>query len=307
METSHFDHIPVMIDQVVELAHSLPSGHFADLTLGGAGHGSAILESNAGLVLHGFDRDGMAVEASHDRLVPFGARARVYRSRFDHAADELRRNNIESLSGFFMDLGVSSPQLDTAERGFSFRLDGPLDMRMDTSQRLSAADVVNTYSASELRDVLVSYGDERNAGRIVSAIMASRPITRTRHLAEVVEQAVPAAVRRKSQTHPATRTFQALRIEVNDELAILGETIESMIAMLGAGGIGMVLTYHSGEDRIVKDRMRVAIDGEGPAGFPSSTPFEWAFRGARTPNDSEIDANPRARSARLRAVRKVEP
>lgn len=302
MTTADFDHVPVMAEEVVELISELPDGVFADLTLGGAGHALRILDACPGLSVHGFDQDPLAIEVSSQRLSSFGNRVRIHRQRFDSAPSTLRAEGVTAISGFLMDLGVSSPQLDEAERGFSFRQDGPLDMRMDPSQSLTAEVVVNTYSVGELRDVLESYGDERHAGRIVRAIVESRPITTTGELAAIVEAAVPSAVRRKATTHVATRTFQALRIEVNDELAILGDVTESMMEMLHVGGVGIVLTYHSGEDRIVKDRMRDAVEGDAPPGLPIATPFEWKFRGARTATESELSANPRARSARLRAV-----
>ena len=209
------------------------------------------------------------------------------------------------LDGFLLDLGVSSPQLDEADRGFSYRQDGPLDMRMDPTQGKTAADVVNDYPPGELIDVLVSYGDERHAKRIVRAILAHRPFQRTVEFADVVTSAIPAAARRTGG-HPATRTFQALRIEVNQELAMLGPTLEAMMALLGPNGLGLVLTYHSGEDRIAKDRMRSAIEGDAPAGLGLKTGYAWGFRGAKQPSDAEIETNPRARSARLRAIRRVD-
>ena len=302
MTTADFDHVPVLANEVVELAGQLPPGAFADVTLGGAGHARRILEANESLILHGFDQDPLAIEVSTERLARFGGRAHIHRQRFDTSARTLRANGIDTLSGFLMDLGVSSPQLDQPERGFSFRSDGPLDMRMDTTSAMTAADVVNGYSVGELRDVLESYGDERHSGRIVRAIVDHRPVTTTHELATIIEQAVPAAARRKATSHVATRTFQALRIEVNNELAILGDTLDSLIEMLDVGAIGLVLTYHSGEDRITKDRMRRAISGDAPAGLPIATPFDWTFRGARTASDVELEANPRSRSARLRAI-----
>ncbi len=302
MTLANFDHVPVMANEVIDVIETLPPGSFADLTLGGAGHAQRVLDANDALNLHGFDQDPHAIEVSSERLAPYGDRAHIHRQRFDNAVATLRGAGVEELSGFLMDLGVSSPQLDGADRGFSFRLDGPLDMRMDTDRPLTAAVVVNTYSVGELRDVLESYGDERHAARIVHAIVEQRPITTTSQLAEIVENAVPAAVRRKSTTHVATRTFQALRIEVNDELAILGDTIDGLIAILAPGGVGIALTYHSGEDRIVKDRMRLAVAGDAPPGMPVISPFDWAFRGAKTASEAELADNPRARSARMRAI-----
>jgi 16S rRNA (cytosine1402-N4)-methyltransferase len=174
---------------------------------------------------------------------------------------------------------------------------------MDPDSSVTAAMVVNDYTVSELIDVLRSYGDERHAARIASAIVAARPISTTSELAEVVSAAVPAAARRKPG-HPAKRSFQAIRIEANGELAILGDSVSAVIGRLEPGGIGLVLTYHSGEDRIVKHRMRTAIDGEDLAGMPSTSPYEWAWRGARRPSPAELERNPRASSARLRGIRR---
>ena len=303
-EPPDFQHDPVMLEEILDAFDEAPSGVIADLTLGGAGHATATLDRRADIVVHGFDRDEIALASAGEQLAPYGARAVLHKTRFDMAAHLLSQATIPEVSGFLMDLGVSSPQLDVAERGFSYRADGPLDMRMDNGQTRTAADIVNNYAPGELLDVLRSYGDERHAGRIVDAIVAARPLTTTTALATLVADAIPAAARRKSTGHPAKRTFQALRIEVNDELSILGDTIDSMISLLAPGGVGLVLTYHSGEDRIAKDRMRTAIDAGALPGMPATSDFEWFFRGAKTASDSELERNPRARSARLRAIRK---
>jgi len=302
-ESGEFDHTPVMLAEILELVSDTPSGVYADLTLGGAGHAAAVLDARPDLTLHGFDQDPVALSAASTRLANH-EHVTLHDTRFDQAARLLVDGGVASVSAFLMDLGVSSPQLDVGERGFSFRHDGPLDMRMDTRQSLTAADIVNSYEPGELVDVLRSYGDERQAKRIVSAIVANRPFTSTAALAETITDAMPAAVRRTSTVHPATKTFQALRIEVNDELAILGSTLDSMISLLAPGGVGLVLTYHSGEDRIVKDRMRTAIDGDALPGMPSSSGFSWTFRGARSPSEVEVEQNPRSRSARLRSIRR---
>jgi len=302
---TEFSHDPVMLDEVVDAIRAVPSGVVADLTLGGAGHAKAILEARPDVELHGFDRDDAALLAARETLATFESRVHVHKTRFDAAARLLNDASVESVSAFLMDLGVSSPQLDWGDRGFSYRLDGPLDMRMDPTQGHTAADVVNEYQLGELIDVLRSYGDERHAVRIAHAIIANRPVSSTTHLAEIVADAIPAAARRKSTGHPAKRSFQAIRIEVNNELAILGDTIDSMIALLDVGGIGLVLTYHSGEDRIVKDRMRRAIEGSTLPGMPSITGYDWLWRGAHNPAADELQRNPRARSARLRGITKV--
>lgn len=300
-----FQHDPVMISEITELAAELPAGVFADLTLGGAGHSAAILEAHQHLSLVGFDQDDVALAAAQARLEPLRPRWAVVKARFDTASAELQNLGHDDVSGFLMDLGVSSPQLDTAERGFSYRHDGPLDMRMDSSTTLTAADVVNTYGTGELIDVLMSYGDERHAKRIARAIIDQRPIESTVQLAETIADAVPAAARRKSTGHPAKRSFQAIRIEVNSELEILADTVQQMIELLSPGGTGLVLTYHSGEDRIVKDVMRRAIEAGTLSGMEPMSDYRWAWRGARLPSDSEIEVNPRARSARLRAITKI--
>ncbi|MDW3179723.1 MAG: 16S rRNA (cytosine(1402)-N(4))-methyltransferase RsmH [Acidimicrobiia bacterium] len=299
---TEFNHDPVMVSEIVEIFGDAPTGVIADLTLGGAGHAARLLESAGHLQIHGFDRDDAALAAAEANLSPFVGRSTLHKTRFDAAASLLRNAGVEEISGFLMDLGVSSPQLDWADRGFSYRLDGPLDMRMDPQQKRTAADIVNEYEVGELIDVLQSYGDERHAARIARAIVAHRPVASTTALAEIIANAIPAAARRKSTGHPAKRSFQAIRIEVNDELTILGDTVDSMIEMLAPGGVGLVLTYHSGEDRIVKDRMRSAIEGKTLPGMPSTTGFEWLWRGARTASDAELETNPRARSARLRAI-----
>ncbi len=300
-----FQHDPVMVAEIAEIAADLSPGTFADLTLGGAGHGVAVLDANPELELFGVDQDDLALAAAGERLERFGPRATLVKTRFDGAGTALVDAGHEVISGFLMDLGVSSPQLDIADRGFSYHNDGPLDMRMDTGQQRTAADVVNNYSFGELVDVLSAYGDERHCKRIAQAIIDGRPFTSTTQLATAIADSLPAPVRRKSTGHPAKRSFQAIRIEVNDELAILGGTLDTMIDMLDTGGVGMVLTYHSGEDRIVKDRMRRVIEAGVPAGMAPTSDYRWSWRGARTPSDSEVEENPRARSARLRAITRV--
>ncbi len=293
-----------MRDEVLDAFDAAPAGAIVDATLGGAGHALALLEHREDIVLHGIDQDAVAMAVARERLTAHADRVHTHPVRFDAAADALDDAGVSEISGFLMDLGVSSPQLDHADRGFSYRNDGPLDMRMDRTRALTAADVVNGYDLGELIDVLRSYGDERHAPRIARAILAHRPISGTAQLADVIRDAVPAAARR-APGHPAKRSFQAIRIEVNAELSILSSSIDALITRLAVGGIGLVLTYHSGEDRIIKDRMRDAIDGNAPAGLPITTDFEWFWRGAHTPSEEEIERNPRAKSARLRAIRRT--
>jgi 16S rRNA (cytosine1402-N4)-methyltransferase len=302
-----FEHEPVMLGEVVALLRAAPPGVFVDATAGGAGHAAAVLDAAPGLDLIAFDRDPEAVAASARRLAPFGPRARVVRDRFDHIGDHLDRLGIGSVSAFLFDLGVSSHQLDRADRGFSYRLDAPLDMRMDPDAPLSALDVVNGWSEAELTRLLAEHGESRFAARIAGRIVRARPLLTTAQLAEVVRDAIPAAARRRGG-HPARRTFQAIRVAVNGELAILPGALDEMLARLAPGGRGVVLSYHSGEDRIVKDRFAAAASGGCvcPPGLPcgcGATPtVRLLTRGSRRPSEAEVERNRRSGSARLRAV-----
>ena len=301
-----------MVHQVVALAADLPSGTFLDATVGGGGHAAALLDAYPTLDLLGLDRDAAALAAANERLAGFGSRVVLRRARFDQL-DEVFADlgHHGRLSGFLFDLGVSSPQLDRAARGFSFRNDGPLDMRMDQSADRSAETVVNDYGRTELMELIRRYSDERYASRIASAIVAARPLRTTTELADVVVSAIPAAARRRGG-HPAKRTFQAIRIEVNDELRILRPALEGALDALVGGGRGLVLTYHSGEDRIVKHCFRDRSTADRPLGLPRGLPTEEVdpdFRlvrpATRQPDDHELAANPRAASARLRAIERL--
>ena len=306
-----FEHDPVMLEEIVEVLTAVPDGLVVDATLGGAGHASALLAANDGLSILGLDRDEMALEAAGARLAPHGDRVALRHTRFDGLAAAVRSVGADHLSGVLFDLGVSSPQLDLAERGFSFRHDGPLDMRMDRSQGPTAADVVNTTDERTLAGILQRNGDERHARRIARAIVAARPLVTTAELAEIVRDAVPAAARRGTG-HPARKTFQAIRIEVNDELTILDDALRQALDLLAPAGRCAVLAYHSGEDRIVKRRFRDAA-GEGPRPRPDLPPppgheatVTLLWRGARRPSPAEVERNPRAEAARFRAVEKLD-
>jgi len=300
----------VMADEVVELFRTVPPGVLADLTVGGGGHARRLLESRPDLRILGLDRDPKALAAAAANLAPFGDRVTLVRSRFDHLDQIMSELAIDDLSGAFFDLGVSSPQLDEPERGFSYRNDAPLDMRMDPDDPWSAADVVNGYEAAELAHVLAVYGDERYARRIAHAIVEARPIESTAELAGIVANAIPAAARRR-RGHPAKRTFQAIRIEVNRELEVLPGAIDQAIEKTRLGGRVVALAYHSGEDRIVKDRFRHAATGgcTCPSGLPCVCGAVATVRlirsGAAKPTPIEVAANRRAASARLRAVEKL--
>jgi 16S rRNA (cytosine1402-N4)-methyltransferase len=301
-----FEHEPVMKQEVVDLFAPVPDGAVVDATLGGAGHARAILDAHPGLSIIGLDRDPDAVAVATERLAPYGDRATVHHTRFDALAEVVDG----PVSGVLFDLGVSSPQLDRGERGFAFRNDGPLDMRMDPTTGRSAADIVNESSVDDLARILREGGETRWAYRIARAIVAARPIETTGQFAELVRSAIPAAARRTGG-HPATRAFQALRIAVNDELAILPGAIDDAIAVLAPQGRCVVLAYHSGEDKIVKDRFNEAVTGGCvcPPGLPcvcgAEPKVKLVFRGARKPSAEELARNHRAESARLRACEAV--
>jgi 16S rRNA (cytosine1402-N4)-methyltransferase len=308
--TTPFRHAPVMVGEVVELFAPVPPGVVVDATVGGGGHAGALLAAHPHITVVGLDRDEAAVAAATAALRRFGDRATVVRARFDQLRSTLREMGHETVSGALFDLGVSSPQLDDPGRGFSYRADAPLDMRMDRSQPRTAADVVNEASEEELARILRDYGDERYARRIARAIVAARPLSTTGELAAVIRDAVPAPARRRGG-HPARRTFQALRIEVNDELRILRPALDDAIAVLVPGGRCVALSYHSGEDRVVKAAFRDAVTGgcTCPPGLPcvcGAVPrARYVVRGARRPSRAEVARNPRAESARLRAIEKL--
>lgn len=302
-----------MESEITAIFGPVPPGFVVDATVGGGGHSRALLEARPDLQVVGLDQDADALEAATERLAGYGARVTLRQARFDQLrqiVDELGYTNV---TGILFDLGVSSPQLDRADRGFSYRMSGPLDMRMDRTRSLTASDVVNGYDEADLARVLRDFGDERFAGRIARAIVANRPIATTSELAEIVRDAIPAPARRTGG-HPAKRSFQALRIEVNRELAILGDAVDQGIDVLVPGGRIAVLAYHSGEDRIVKQRLHDAATGgiEPPPGVPIRAGEEGTRprlrllkRGAQKPSVDEVARNPRAESARLRAAEKL--
>jgi 16S rRNA (cytosine1402-N4)-methyltransferase len=308
--TESFHHQPVMVDVITEVFQPVPPGVVLDATLGGGGHAERLLETYPQLRVLGIDRDEQALAAASTRLTRFGDRLMTYRSRFDRLEDAMEAFSVPTLSGALFDLGVSSPQFDQAERGFSYRHDAPLDMRMDQSQAWSAVDVVNGYAVDELTRVLQQYGDERFARRIATAIVAARPIETTTELAAVVVAAIPAPARRTGG-HPAKRTFQAIRIEVNGELDALAPAIDASIRNTETGGRIAVISYHSGEDRIVKERFREAVNGgcECPPELPcvcDAVQTVRLVRGIpRTAAAAEQSENRRASSARLRVVERI--
>jgi 16S rRNA (cytosine1402-N4)-methyltransferase len=309
--TPDFAHAPVLLDRIVELFRDVPPGLYVDATLGGGGHARAVLEANPGLRLLGLDRDDVALAAARRHLADMADRIELVRTGFDQLEALVAARTDQGASAVLMDLGVSSPQLDVAERGFSYRSAAPLDMRMDRREPTSAMHVVNDYSHAELTRVIRTYGEERYASRIARAIVDARPVSDTAHLAEIVREAIPAPARRTGG-HPAKRTFQAIRIEVNRELEQLAEALDGALSVLAPGGRLAVMSYHSLEDRMVKAALRDAETGGCvcPPGLPCACGAEPTVkllkRGAWKASEDEIKANRRAESVRLRAVERLE-
>jgi 16S rRNA (cytosine1402-N4)-methyltransferase len=308
-------HVPVMLTECVELlapALAEPGAVVVDATLGLGGHSEALLRRRPDARLVALDRDPQALALARERLAPFADRVTLVHAVYDELPDVLDDLGIDGVHGALFDLGVSSLQLDSAERGFAYSYDAPLDMRMDGSAGRTAADVVNTYPAAELARVLREYGEERFARRVADAIVRARaaePFTTTARLAELVRESIPAATRRTGG-HPAKRTFQALRIEVNGELTALASAIPAAVDALVVGGRIAVLSYHSLEDRIVKRALAAGAATRAPAGLPvvpadAEPTLRLLTRGAQEPTEAETAANPRAASAKLRAAERV--
>jgi 16S rRNA (cytosine1402-N4)-methyltransferase len=301
--------------EVVELLGPVPAGLLVDCTVGGAGHATLLLDARSDVRLLGIDRDADAVDVARDRLARFGDRAQVVHGGFERlGALVALHSEGEQVMGILMDLGVSSPQLDRPERGFSYRYDAPLDMRMDAKQSLTAADVVNGYEEAQLAAVISQYGEERFARRVAHAIVAARPLRSTRELADVVRDAIPAATRRRGP-HPARRTFQAIRMEVNRELPNLAAGLDESVHVIGPHGRVLVLAYHSLEDRMVKEAFARWSGADRAADTPRKLPVSPPKRSTLVrvltrrplrPRADEVAANPRAESARLRAVERLD-
>lgn len=299
-----------MVDEIVDVLGDVETGIYVDATLGGAGHATALLERRDDMALIGIDRDPVARKAATERLAPFEGRTQVVAGRFEAIADLIARcDPCGPITGVLFDLGVSSPQFDDGDRGFSYRSEAPLDMRMNPNDDISAADIVNEWDHGALTRLLRDYSDERFASRIAARIIDNRPIATTTELAEIVVEAIPAATRRTGG-HPAKRTFQALRIAVNDELAALSDAVSDAIDLLEPQGRGAVLTYHSGEDRLIKRAISQAEAGgcTCPPRLPCvcdkqsrAVALRPRFRRA---SDAEIERNPRSSSARLRCFEK---
>ncbi|WP_404348882.1 16S rRNA (cytosine(1402)-N(4))-methyltransferase RsmH [Phycicoccus jejuensis] len=310
-------HVPVLLERCVDLlepALQHPGAVCVDATLGMGGHTEAILTRCPQARVVGLDRDPEAIALATERLAPFGERFVAVHAVYDELADVLAEHADGRADGILFDLGVSSLQLDEADRGFAYRHDAPLDMRMDQTRGMTAADVLNTYAHGDLARILKTYGEERFAGRIASAILRERekePFTTSARLVEVLRTAVPAASQRTGG-HPAKRTFQALRIEVNAELEVWERAVRAGIDALAPGGRIVVESYHSLEDRITKQAFAEGARSRTPAGMPVELPEHAAYlrlltRGAETPSDAELQSNPRSASVRLRAAERLSP
>ena len=306
-------HVSVLLNECIEALCIKPDGIYVDGTLGLGGHSSEIAKRLTTGLLIGIDRDETAIERAGAKLAPFGERVRLVHGNFSDVASMLDRLGIDAVDGMLFDLGVSSPQLDEAHRGFSYMQDAPLDMRMDGSASLSAYDVVNTWPEERLRRILYDYGEERYAPRIAGAIVRARqerPIETTLELVEIIRSAMPAAALREKQ-HPAKRSFQAIRIAVNDELGAVQTMMDTAPDKLRPGGRLAVISFHSLEDRIVKNGIRSREDGcTCPRDFPVCTcGFVQTLRSVSRkpilPSPEEQAANPRARSAKLRVAEHV--
>ena len=316
IQESNTQHVSVMRDECIELLSPAISTHanpvVIDATLGLGGHTEALLNKFPHLVVIGIDRDTQAIEIATERLSRFGERFISHHSIFDRISDVAKEHGYSHVQGILFDLGVSSLQLDNGDRGFSYAHDASLDMRMDKSQAKTAADIVNTYSPGELVRILRTYGEEKFATRIVESIVKERdkaPLNSTSHLATLVKNAIPAATRRTGG-NPAKRTFQALRIETNDELGAITRAIPQALELLDIQARLVVMSFQSLEDRIVKNYFQEATTSGTPQGLPVeidelAAKFALVFNGSQSPSEAEVEENSRAASVRLRAIERV--
>ena len=310
-----FKHYSVLLEETIEHLNIRPDGIYVDGTLGGAGHASEVAKrlSEKGRLI-GIDQDADAIRAAGERLKPFGDKVTIIRSNYANMKEELHAIGIEDVDGIVLDLGVSSFQLDTPERGFTYRdADAPLDMRMDDRQSLTARDIVNDYSEMDLYRIIRDYGEDKFAKNIAKHIVAARqvkPITTTGELTEIIRESIPMKMQVKSG-HPAKRTFQAIRIELNRELDVLRDSLDGMIDILDDGGRLCIITFHSLEDRIVKTIFR---KNENPCTCPSDFPVcvcgkkskgKVITRKPILPGETEMEENPRSKSAKLRIFERV--
>ena len=308
-----FSHRSVLLDECIDGLNIKPDGVYVDGTAGGGGHSFEIARRLVGGRLICIDQDSAAIEAASKKLAPFSDKVTIVRNNFSHIADVCEELGVDKIDGILLDLGVSSYQLDTAERGFSYNADAPLDMRMDERASLNAEIVVNTYSASELTRILFEYGEEKFSRQIASAIVAERersPIKSTAQLAAIIKGAIPARAREGGH-HPAKRSFQAIRIEVNHELDVIGPAIRDGVRLLGSGGRIAIITFHSLEDRIVKQAYAKLAEG---CTCPKSLPIcvcnnkptvKVITKHPIVPSEAELTENPRSRSSKLRVAEKI--
>ncbi len=308
-----FHHVSVLLEECIENLNIRPDGIYVDGTLGGAGHSSRIAARLTTGRLIGIDRDPVALQAAGERLKPYKDRVTLVHSNFSQMAQVLADLNIPGVDGILLDLGVSSPQLDDGSRGFSYMTDAPLDMRMNNNDSLSAETVVNTWSQEELKRILYTYGEERYAPQIAAAICRRReeaPIKTTLELVDIIRSAMPPAALREKQ-HPAKRSFQAIRIAVNDELGAVEQIMKDAIGLLNSGGRLAIITFHSLEDRIVKSGMNDAAKGcTCPPSFPvcvcgKKPQVKLISKKPIISTEEELKDNPRARSAKLRVCQKI--
>ncbi len=300
-------HISVLLQESIDYLNLSEDKKIVDCTLGYAGHSSEILKRIKNGFLFAFDQDKEAIEASKSKLNAIASNYEIIFSNFSNIKEELEKRNIDGVDGILYDLGVSSPQLDQADRGFSFHQDAKLDMRMNQEQKLSAYEVVNEYNEKKLAEIIYKYGEEKYAKSIAKGIVAARPINTTLELTEVVKESVPFAYRREK--HPARKTFQAIRIEVNDELECFKKSLKDALNLLNVGGRICVITFHSLEDKICKDIFKENTEVRKELRNMPIIPKEYQpkFKIIKTlePTDEELEKNPRARSAKLRVIERV--
>lgn len=304
-----YKHIPVLLNETIEGLNIKPDGIYVDCTMGGAGHSSVILSKLTTGHLYAFDQDEMVIKKSKARLEAISNNFTIINDNFVNIKSALEEVGVTKVDGILYDLGVSSFQLDIPERGFSYNHDAPLDMRMDQSKDFSAYDVVNSYSEQELKKVLYEYGEEKFAGLIVKKIIKSRPIETTHQLVDVIKSSLPAAVLRKEK-HPAKKTFQAIRIEVNKELIVFRKSLEDAFTILNKNGRIAVITFHSLEDRICKHMFKEKCTLDLPHDLPVipegyTIDFELVNKKAIIATQEELALNNRSHSAKLRVIKRI--
>lgn len=307
---SEFSHFSVLLNECIENLNINPDGIYVDGTAGGAGHSSKIAEKLEGGLLIPIDQDEDAIKVIGERLDQFGDKVKIVRDNFSSIKTVLDNLGIDKIDGLLLDLGVSSYQLDTAERGFSYMADAPLDMRMDNRATRSAYNVVNEYSADELKKVIYEFGEERFAPKIVSGIINARPIQTTGELVEIIKKSIPPFAR-KEEWNSVKRVFQAVRIEVNKELDVIAPTIEAAVNMMNKGGRIVIITFHSLEDRIVKQTFNTLASGcTCPKDFPvcvcgNKPKIKIITKKPILPSDEELAVNSRSKSAKLRVAERI--